>query len=435
MPQKYLYPTDLAPLLRQIWEQPLPRWEGKRWKLPADRALRELLSIVYNTSLQQEEGRQLSFCVINISEESAKTNTQLRFSGYRIVSFETTRRCTAEELRRLSPAAEPKRSMIAVALNSRREWEIWGLIDSGTHLWEAAHHGDVDEVRPPPPALVMASEGPGHLRFSCASEDVLALKHGEVHYPERGIFWAGPLATFLNPARRRFQNEVNAPRRRERPYIEDQEYPSRFYTFCLMRVLQGIQERRHGATVILLPEADAGQAPSLPDLSIKYSCDYPHAWPLMVKKLQLDHACTLFVLDVLSKQDAVALSRTREYILADTERREASEQLYDALDFIASLSAVDGALVLTRRLEVIGFGAEVRANTSALSNIQLASSSSPHLQEAPINQFGTRHRSAFRFCAENRQAVAFVISRDGGVKVVKGQRNSVIVWPDLDIEG
>jgi hypothetical protein len=202
-----------------------------------------------------------------------------------------------------------------------------------------------------------------------------------------------------------------------------------------MRVLQGIQEQRHGATVILLPENGAGQPPSFLNLSMKYLCDYPHVWPLMVKKLQLDTACSKFVVDALTEDNSIALSRMREYILADSERRETSEQLYDTLDFIASLSWVDGALVLTRRFEVIGFGAEIRATSAKVSNVRLLSSSAPQDRKTPIQEFGTRHRSAFRFCAENNNAVAFVISRDGGVKAVKRHRGSVSVWTDLDVDG
>ena len=49
-----------------------------------------------------------------------------------------------------------------------------------------------------------------------------------------------------------------------------------------------------------------------------------------------------------------------------------------------------------------------------------------------IENFGTRHRSAFRFCSNYDWAVAFIISQDGGIKVVKKVNDDVILWETID---
>ena len=92
----------------------------------------------------------------------------------------------------------------------------------------------------------------------------------------------------------------------------------------------------------------------------------------------------------------------------------------DAARFIASLTSVDGAVVLTDTLRIIGFGAEVTASFSGGDKVYIAhTAEAAHTNEVRFAEYGTRHRSAFRFVASMEPSVGFIMSQDGGVKAVQ----------------
>lgn len=83
-----------------------------------------------------------------------------------------------------------------------------------------------------------------------------------------------------------------------------------------------------------------------------------------------------------------------------------------ALRRVAPYANVDGAVVLTRDLEVLGFGAKI-----------VASNGTSHVvvddEELPIEDIGgTRHQSAARFVGASRDCVAIVISHDGHISLL-----------------
>lgn len=98
---------------------------------------------------------------------------------------------------------------------------------------------------------------------------------------------------------------------------------------------------------------------------------------------------------------------------------------------LSSLASVDGALVLTDKLNLLGFGAEFRVYGESQNSISFSEDAfGRKVNERRYESFGTRHRSAFRFCNEYPNSVAFVISQDGDVKAIKKVNNNLIVWPD-----
>ena len=88
-----------------------------------------------------------------------------------------------------------------------------------------------------------------------------------------------------------------------------------------------------------------------------------------------------------------------------------------AVDWIAGLTAVDGAAVINNRYELLGFGAKItRRNNYArveqvlvTEPIQQAEAALIHPQELG----GTRHLSAVQFDHDQRDAIALVASQDG----------------------
>jgi hypothetical protein len=89
-----------------------------------------------------------------------------------------------------------------------------------------------------------------------------------------------------------------------------------------------------------------------------------------------------------------------------------------ALDFVAQLSQVDGAVHLTSDLQIRGFGAKITSGNEPfpLSAEDIDGNNRRELSLSAIP--GTRHRSAAFFCAQQPgQALAIVVSQDGDVSL------------------
>jgi hypothetical protein len=119
--------------------------------------------------------------------------------------------------------------------------------------------------------------------------------------------------------------------------------------------------------------------------------------------------------------------------LAECEQ-ECEDAAKDAARFIASLTAVDGAVILTDTLRIIGFGAEVIAPAAGTDTVHVAlTAQGDESHPVAFTEFGTRHRSAYRFAAGLENSVAFVLSQDGGIKAVRQVGPRLLLWPYFKI--
>jgi hypothetical protein len=99
--------------------------------------------------------------------------------------------------------------------------------------------------------------------------------------------------------------------------------------------------------------------------------------------------------------------------LSDAE----TERARRLVDGVAGLTAVDGAVVLTDRYEVLGFGAKImrRKGQSQVEQVQLMEPIEDGLVALvhPEQLGGTRHLSAAQFVHDQQDATALVASQDG----------------------
>jgi hypothetical protein len=111
----------------------------------------------------------------------------------------------------------------------------------------------------------------------------------------------------------------------------------------------------------------------------------------------------------------------------DLERLE--QAVFELSRLLANLTAIDGAVVVDKRLGLLGFGAEVSAELPSPSRVFRAlDAEGRERQLDDIENVGTRHRAAYRFVHGHPSALAMVISHDGGVTFVANRENEVVFW-------
>jgi hypothetical protein len=105
--------------------------------------------------------------------------------------------------------------------------------------------------------------------------------------------------------------------------------------------------------------------------------------------------------------------------LADRSRQtpDQAERLGPTVAAVAGLTAVDGAVLLTDRYELLGFGAKI-ARRRGWPQVEHVTWTEPVENDMPVlvhpeQLGGTRHLSAAQFIQDQRDAVALVASQDG----------------------
>jgi hypothetical protein len=175
-------------------------------------------------------------------------------------------------------------------------------------------------------------------------------------------------------------------------------------------VLREAVRLRHGGAFVVVP--DPAQAP----IALKYPTA-PLALGGELAKLWLALARAYHFLGSNHLADALEQTRIQRH------------QLWSAAASVGHLSALDGCVVLDRRMTVHGFGGTIE--TAAANAGQGNGAGSPTMlrmyvdsrthaplaEEHLLSRFGHRHRSAFLLCKAVPNAIAFVVSQDGELPV------------------
>ena len=106
------------------------------------------------------------------------------------------------------------------------------------------------------------------------------------------------------------------------------------------------------------------------------------------------------------------------------------EAIFELSHLIGGLADVDGAVVMTNRFELLGFGAEITgSDLRDVITVQRALDLEACTHEPErTDSVGTRHRAAYRLCQHEHEALAVVASQDGGVRFVRWMNDAVTYW-------
>jgi hypothetical protein len=418
-----LYPSEeLSGTIARVWNEPDPGESDDPPPLPPASALAHLLDEAYHASLMTEESRRVQFRLVYGQEQSLRQEA----ASATVVQFGHPVPFDADGIRRLAPATDPSQVAIGVWAEPERSGgagnvsleagdqtpvvRTWGLVDTGSS-WARYLRGETDSSSQPPSHFTLASYEPGDLTISRAGRTLLRLRHGSLTAPIQGLLQRGPIAERFQPTVEELARVVAEKMPEATSSPVGRRWVRRVYVDSIRRLLLGIRDLGHGGTLLIVPEEWAPAGPELRQrLRVKFPCDERRLWDRAVDQ-------------VLSKLQSSSASS------------EVAERLSDAIRFIAALSAVDGAVLLTDRLRLLGFGAEITVTGDDLKKVQKAKDhTSTAERQVEIESFGTRHRSSFRFCHHDPAVLAFVMSQDGGIKAVKRCGDDVVLWPDIDVE-
>lgn len=400
--------------------------------IPTENKFERLVNTAFNASLLTEEKRRPGFRLVYFGPEKHLNSFRTQndsVNRFRFIPMKQRFSFNASALNQIAPAADFVRFMVCVVRKEDTDtFEIWGLIDTGDNWWRFTQR-ETQTGQLPPNFLTLTSTNPGEISFSLQGHNLLLLRNGELsrslHDPSP--ISSGPIANFLSKSRQLLYDQVQEQLSEEQWSKYDEQYTGELYNLFLERVLRNMRNLGHGGTFILLPSANRyDESPPTNQVLIKYRTDYNYAWDNLVKALVSRHQHAHLNFALHNNQDVnVQRFKRLSALRARDDKLEAKKR--DIENSIASLTSVDGAVVMTTQFQVLGFGAEIIANSPSLAQVSNESNG----DKIPIKLFGTRHRSAFRFCQNEENAVVFIISSDGGVKATKREGDDLLFWPDI----
>ena len=111
---------------------------------------------------------------------------------------------------------------------------------------------------------------------------------------------------------------------------------------------------------------------------------------------------------------------------------DVASAIVDKLVFLAQLSTVDGALIISDKFKFIGFGATLSAPSWTGKTITGPDGFGQNSGEVfGASRLGTRHNSAISFAGKCKESLVFVVSHDGPIRAFFSKDNDrVICWPN-----
>ncbi len=424
---EHAYPRDLVSFLRERWD------DKAAGPLPGPAVLENLVSSCYQASLLSEEERSLRFRVIFCVPDRLPLGEGPP-SGLHRLEFPEPRPFNVHELRRISPAANYFRSLIGVEPDGERGLRIWGLVHSGPR-WLRADQGGRDAPPPLPPVLIVRVSGPGRITMDCGSAVVAKLDGGELSDSTMNVYASRWLPDTFAPVRAELA-EIHSEARKlaweiygETWAPMDNDITRIIGQHTVKRIVSAIRDSHHGGTLIIIPPdlADDILEDRFVTLKYKLAEGEPRRRfrTLIVKAMN--------VLAEAHGRDGAPSGEEvgwRAYEASNEEKlSDLDEAIFEVAHLIAGLAAVDGAVVMTQRFEVLGFGGEISGNLSGVKAVSKALDVEGNKTvEEPSEGFGTRHRSAYRLCNELRDVIAVVVSQDSNVRFVKYKDGVVTYW-------
>lgn len=422
------YPPQLTDLILDRWPD-VQRGMGNDWPRPGRDRLEAALSSCYQASLLREEGRPVTFRVALADLQAFDTSAGPPRGLHRL-AFQTRRPLDQHELRRLSPAAAFSRSFIAASLGNESAPHVWGLIHSGPQ-WLQSVRGGRETQQAIPSVLTIAVTGPGRLLVSAGAEPIAELRHGTLVAGRLDVFgssWMHELFRNFGEDARRAHLLARDPASESWADV-DPTFAPNLARHVLRRVLATIRGAQHGGTLLILPTT---RAPELlsgePAVQVKYgfSDEEPRRRLLTL---------TIRIMQELARVHGEHPSPVGwgEYETSDAATIvELDEALFEVAHLIADLSQVDGAVVMTNHLDLLGFGAEITGRLPDIGRVARASDVEGTRRDwVRTDRVGTRHRSVYRLCHEARDVLALVVSQDGGLRFVRWCHDAVTYWDQV----
>jgi hypothetical protein len=329
-------------------------------------AICELVEVAYWASLQSEEGRPVRGTLTVVDPE--RLNTPICLTAPIPLSLSA-----AVEMLTASGGRD-----LGVHLSSDGRVVIWGFADVRS-MFQAS----------------IRIVAPGTVAVWADNHAIGLIEHGDTLAPVS----AGVMDLETLVARALGKSE---------PFVERLRHGAMFTAIARSMLQHG-----HGGMLVMVPSQRSSWEALI---QIKHEIHSTRGAGVLNERLAALQDCSERLDDQVKKSRATGNGQVGELALLLQGSRDAHERLLrDGLDWVGQLTAIDGAVVLTMDMELLGFGAKLRTTNAemAVSTFDMLAPSvdQPTMSVSALG--GMRHQSAARFVNDCHDALVFVASQDG----------------------
>ena len=433
------YPSELADFLLEKWRtgsglvQEYCEGTEHLDALPERSVLTRILSVCYQASLLREEERPVRFRLILRPPDEFPAPGGPPHGLHRLV-FDEPRPLTQDELRRLAPAVDFYRGLLGCHVGADGNPYLWGIVTSGPR-WVQALHGGRQSFQRLPPDLVVRVTSPGRIAVCKGLLTIATLIGGRIVEPSLDIFDSRWLPSFFTDVRDELMELHRAAREQAstRWAVIDPGLVHAIALHAVRRIVGIVRNTHHGGTLLILPPQGAD---SLAGLDGHVFVKYPFASEEPRRRFRTILLALLNAVAAAQGPRDGEPARTvgwEQYASSsDGGMAQLDEALLELAHLIAGFAGADGAVVLDKRMELLGFGAEIGSDLPAVRSVARAldAEGTKKVVES-VESVGQRHRSAYRLCNFAHEAVAIVVSQDGTVRFVKWFDGEVTYWDNV----
>jgi hypothetical protein len=364
--------------------------------LPSFNDIKEVMDIAFLASIQQEEGRPIRFSIALAAKE--ETNGPSHRYPIEPCMFQPPLPFTVESTAKLAPAFDPALASIAVGRNpNTKKLECWGAYFYGgsSHRFNEVLTHRIGRPGFRPDIFTVTTQAPAVLQISRQNSRIGRLAGGDFIPASPTPFSSKSLGRYLIE-----------PLTQTDLWKEKKEQYWHFYRDALEVLLAEALSRGHGGTIVILDGRGVEDYAGLfsPRFGLKRST---YLNLLFRKALENDHP------NIGAAYNKLIL---------------------EALQSLAQMATVDGAMILTLGLDIVAFGATLNApkwNRKVLIGPNGFGYNQGDI--SPAQRYGTPHSSAINFAGAYSGCIVFVISQDGGIRgFVKSSEDTVLCWPDCN---
>ncbi|WP_124561720.1 putative sensor domain DACNV-containing protein [Pedobacter sp. KBW01] len=392
--------------------------------------LEHFFKTLYYASMRTEEGQliQVSVTFFDPETEDLIGDEDDSQDHWSYTSFEEPLEFNEKTLVKLSKAADPWSSSIAVYFNEKGELLIYGLIDQALHSQRFVNHES--ETQPKHAGLFQASiQGIGIIAATDGYKMIGVLRQDSLARQFNDVWKYGQISELIEEKSGTFVNIIGSFIAKRYPGLEIEDYMDFIHDVwrdSLSRILIQIRKYNHGGALLITSKTDG--------LVINYPMQY----------IRLRGAILRFIRTSISlRQVEKQISMSRDYIerelfdelrSLETKKQQVNNELKGAIRFIASQSCVDGLIVMKDNLSTFGFGAVIdKIDPPEFIHQARGSKFSTTDPKRPKN-FGTRHRSMMTYCSRHPGSIGIVISQDGELRVMSQFDDKLVVWDNVKIQ-
>lgn len=404
---------------------------------PSEKVLVNLFENLFYASLKTEESDfvKVTITLINSNNPDPKPPKRLVKDRWSIIKLEEQIEFNVENIVKLSKAADPWSSSLAVDFDKNGNLFIWALIDQSIHYQNYLHHES--ESGPEQPGLFQTSiTNIGTLLVIIDYELIATLKQNILISKYIDVLKFGRVSEIVKLHAQKLIDDVDFQLKK----LSDLEKNSwnnqiiNIWTQTISRILIRIQNYHHGGSFIISNSENN-------NLDIKHKIQYDRIYKALKNKiafsLENSTISDLIYEDYLEveNEESIPIELYLDESISNNNKKESSDELKGAIRFVASLSCIDGLVVLDEKLNVTGFGAVVR-NFNLPEDVFISKTarfSVRYLESIKPNHFGTRHRAIFSHCWENIGSIGFVVSQDGDIRAITRIENKLIMWENIRV--